>query len=214
MRPDCVSFGKDVTRASCACCVIQRGGSAAIPQTLRAHVCAPLLTGRTHWSPSSCPIGLSKGETSLDLLKAGRCPRSQIFKKQLKEEQSREGWGPTSSPGTEMGSRVKEIRTLTTGLGRGPVLKGGKAEAPVYAGRMYPCPGERKRKKKTSVLLFGDGLYPSLPWSFVTFDYHPPPAPYPAGNSPLQILVGGRQPLVVGSQASPFPASLQPNVKS
>lgn len=90
----------------------------------------------------------------MDLLKAGRCPRSQIFQKQFKEEQSREGWGPTSSPGTEMDSRVNEIRRLTTGLGRGAVWKGGKAEASVYAGLMYPCPGERKKKKKTPVLLF------------------------------------------------------------
>lgn len=94
----------------------------------------------------------------MDLLKAGRCPRSQIFQKQLREEQSREGWGPTSSPGTQMHSRVKEMRRLTTGLGRGAVWKGGKAEASAYAGLRYPCPGERKRKKKTSTTLLRRAL--------------------------------------------------------
>lgn len=90
--------------------------------------------------------------------KLGDAPvlKSCVFLKN-EENQSQEGWGQTPLPGTECAKRgltdcsalrlrprVKEVRTVTAGLGRGVVLEGGEAGISVFQANVHALGREKK----------------------------------------------------------------------
>lgn len=117
------------------------------------------------------------------LLKAGRCPSAQIVFVLNEENRSQEGWGQTSSLGTHVAPRVKEVRTVLQVLAKELCLKEWKLRSLSRA--CVPALGREKKTRKTSlVLLFEMGsahlyregqLLPGQSWgdpqgSFVTFE--------------------------------------------